>query len=52
MDTTHMDTTRTDALIEQAVDSLLHTTRPEYWLDVYDHNPYADRVLENLLFSF
>ncbi len=48
-DTTHNTVPDTDVLIEQAVDSLLRTARPEYWLDVYDHNPFTDKVLENLL---
>ncbi len=39
----------TGVLIEQAVDSLLRTARSEYWLDVYDYNPFTDKVLENLL---
>ena len=39
----------TGVLIEQAVASLLRTARPEYWLDVYDYNPFTDKVLENLL---
>ena len=49
MDTIHTDTTHTDILIEQAVESLLHTSRSEYRLDMYDSNPFADRALENLL---
>ncbi len=49
-----MITSLTDNAINQAVDAILtsHDARHgDYWLNVYDYNPFTDSLLEGLLSS-